>query len=165
MLPNVGTDSASRSLSVSSCPQQSSIADTDTFRVVQVFSARRSMKLYSQEMAQGISPRRWLLSSVPTMLDQEPEVHSQTHRLLHAYTHCDALTHRYIHFTCLKINCSQISHYAKPQKPLDHLEQVYLLSVDTYSAMTHNFVSQHRELMHSPTFRLTKTHTNLNSYE
>lgn len=57
---------------MSSSPQQSSTADTDTVRSVQVFSRRFSMALYSQEMAHGISPSFWMLSALPTMLDQEP---------------------------------------------------------------------------------------------
>lgn len=73
VLPIEGATSPSRSLSVSSSPQQSSMADTDTVRSVQVFSLRRSMALYSQEMAQGTRPSFGRLSPLPTMLDQEPE--------------------------------------------------------------------------------------------
>ncbi|TNN38518.1 hypothetical protein EYF80_051324 [Liparis tanakae] len=73
MLPGWRLSSPRRSLMVSSSPQQSSTADTDTVRSVQVFSRRRSMALYSQEMAQGTRPSFWRLSPLPTMLDQEPE--------------------------------------------------------------------------------------------
>lgn len=58
---------------MSSSPQHSSTADTDTLRSLQVFSRRRSMAAYSQEMAQGIRPSVWRPSPLPTMLDQEPE--------------------------------------------------------------------------------------------